>query len=105
MLESVKRAYDRGAYTESGVECPVSLETVELYLQILHPAYMLTNNWQRDKAGISDVYLGISKLLYELPRFNVTGDGKEFCVLLYRCISDKFQYELNSPIYKVIFYF
>jgi len=68
MLESVKRAYDRGAFSSSGHECPVSLDVVELYLQILKPAYLLTNNWQRDKAGITDVYIGLTKYLFELPR-------------------------------------
>lgn len=101
MLESVKRAYDRGCYEESNFQCPVPLDTIELYLQILKPAYILTNNWQREKAGIHDVFLGISKLLFELPRFNVSGSAKEFCVTLYRCINNKFDYELNSSIYKV----
>jgi len=102
MLESVKRAFDKGCFLACNIECPVSLDAIELYLQILKPAYILTNNWQRDKAGIHDVLLGISKLLYELPRFNVTGHAKEFCVSLYRCINDKFKYELASSIYKVI---
>ncbi len=101
MLESVKRAYDRNCFEESGYQCLVPLRLIELYLQILKPAYILTNNWQRDKAGIHDVYLGVSKLLFELPRFNVTGSAKEFCVMLYRCVSNKFDYELNSSIYKV----
>ena len=38
MLESIKKANDRGAFTVEN-ECPVNMETIEVYLQILRPAY------------------------------------------------------------------
>ena len=37
MLEAVKRAYDRQAFSDEN-PCPVDLETIEIYLQILAPA-------------------------------------------------------------------
>ena len=41
LLESVKKAYDNGAFSEIDMEkkCPIDLETVEIYLQILKPVY------------------------------------------------------------------
>ena len=56
MLESVKRAYDRGAFSD--VECPLSLETIELYLQILKPSYLLNIFFQSNHSSISDTIIG-----------------------------------------------
>ena len=46
MLESLKRAYDRNAFTE---ECPgqIDLETTEVYVQILKPAYKVSIGFQK----------------------------------------------------------
>ena len=34
MLESVKRAFDKGAFDENENKCPVDLETINNYLRI-----------------------------------------------------------------------
>jgi len=51
MLESVKRAYDRGCYEESNFQCPVPLDKIELYLQILKPASFKLNDEIEDKSN------------------------------------------------------
>ena len=55
MLESIKRAYDRGVIDES--EFPVRLEIIELYLQILKPAYLLNVFFQSDHSTIEDTVI------------------------------------------------
>lgn len=58
-LESVKRAYDKGLFNNSDQEfvCPVSLEQVEVYLQILTPAYFLSLDFQRSDSSICETLL------------------------------------------------
>lgn len=58
MLESVKRAYDKGLFDAGSVECPVPLETVEAYIQILKPAYLLSVSFQKRNSSIGDVIPG-----------------------------------------------
>lgn len=55
LLFSNKRAYDKGAYDLPGVTCPVSLETIELYIQLLLPAYYTTLGWEKNNSSIADV--------------------------------------------------
>jgi hypothetical protein len=61
MLESVKKAYDRNAFNQSDPEmrCPVDRETVEIYLQILKPAYILNVSFQNNHSSIADVVVGM----------------------------------------------
>lgn len=57
MLESVKRAYDKGVFSD-GQGCPIPLRTVETYLQVLKPAYLLSVSLQKSKSSIADVIPG-----------------------------------------------
>ena len=61
LLLSTKKAYDKGAFDQSDPEksCPVSLETIETYLQILKPLYLLNVSFQSDHSTIADVIPGI----------------------------------------------
>lgn len=104
MLESVKRAYDRGAFNENVEEltCPVSLESVETYLQILKPAYLLSMGFQSNTANISSVIPGILRALYAWENMDVSDPiARRLCVLLIANVKHKFSFELNSDIYKV----
>ena len=68
VLESVKRAYDKGLIihidrynqnnqtTENGF--PISLEDIETYLQILMPAYQINLSFQSVNSSIGDVLPG-----------------------------------------------
>ena len=59
MLESVKRAYDNGAFSVDGdITCPVDLETIELYLQFLKPAYLLSFSFQLSDSWIAETIPG-----------------------------------------------
>jgi hypothetical protein len=55
MLESVKRAYDKNIIEENDLECPISLQEIELYLQILKPAYEFSIVLQSNESTIGDV--------------------------------------------------
>ena len=41
LLYSAKRAYDKGAF-DGDIKCPVELEVIEMYIQVLLPAYEFT---------------------------------------------------------------
>lgn len=101
LLESVKRAYDRKAFDEVDI-CPITLETVELYLQILKPAYDLSISFQNDKSTISDTLPSIYLLINIWETMEVDDDVKPLIKLLVENTKTKFSYEMNSNIYKVI---
>ena len=48
MLESIKIAFDRNGFKD--VKLPI--KDIELYLQILKPAYILSFNWQKETCTI-----------------------------------------------------
>lgn len=56
LLESVKRAYDKKLFADENSEltCPIDLRTIELYLQILRPAYLLSLSFQLSSSSIAD---------------------------------------------------
>ena len=55
MLESIKRAYDKKMF-DSSADCPVGLDEVELYLQILKPVYLLSISFQNSHSSIADTF-------------------------------------------------
>lgn len=100
MLESVKRAYENNVFNENFL-CPVSLETIDTYLQILSPAYRISLGFQKNSSCISDVLPSLHKLIEIWENMNVPGNAKRLCKLLVLTTKNKFNYELTSPIYKV----
>ena len=60
LLESVKRAYDKNAFSEDDPEkkCPVELDEIEVYLQILKPAYIFSISMQKNNSTIADLIPG-----------------------------------------------
>lgn len=60
ILESTKKAYDKNAFDQNDQErcCPVSIEKIELYLQILKPLYLLNIVLQSNHSTIADVIPG-----------------------------------------------
>jgi hypothetical protein len=107
LLASVKRAYEKGAFSASEVECPVSLETlVDAYIQILAPAYDFCLALQYDHASISEVNPGVLCLMniwMTMEHHSENQNIKDFCHLLVYYLKLKFNYELTSPIYHVIY--
>lgn len=57
MLESVKRAFSKGAFNQENEElrCPVSLETVDTYYGILKKVYFVSLDFQKTNSSISDI--------------------------------------------------
>ena len=106
MLESVKRAFDRGALTnfetEEEIYFPHDLNKIELYLKILKPAYVLSLNFQYNVSSICDVRLGVIRLMDTWRRMQVQGEYKNLCLLLTMNVKHKFELEYNSVIYKVL---
>jgi len=60
MIESVKRAYDRNLFDSNNADlaCPIDLQTIETYLQILKPSYLLSVSLQSNFSSIADVIPG-----------------------------------------------
>ena len=104
MLESVRKAILKKAFdqTDENLKCPVSLKTIETYLQILRPAYQMTINFQSNSSSIADLLVSIKRAIYFWENLNVTGEEKELCQLLVQFVKKKFEYEINSDVYKVI---
>jgi hypothetical protein len=100
MIESVLRAIKKRAFNES-FKCPVSRKKLEIYHQILKPVYEFTINLQYNNSSICHVLPGLYHLLYEWENLNLTGEPKRYCELLIQSLKKKFDFELNSPIYKV----
>lgn len=91
---SVKRAHSRNAFQGLDFEIPMTL--IDIYLQILKPAYFLTVSWQKETVTIADLLLGITKYIHDLERFDLEEITKRFYLILIKCIKDKFHYELNQ---------
>ncbi len=103
MLESVKRAYDKGAFdTENDeLKCPADLKTVELYLQILRPCYFASIYWQTNHSSIADTVPCVLQLIHEYQMMDVPSSYQKLCKGLVKCIKQKFDYELKSNEYLV----
>ncbi len=101
MLESVKRAFDKGAFDENENKCPVDLETINNYLRILQPAYTISLALQSNESSIADTIPSIMYLLNYWSNLNVPQTPKPLCRLLTETVKAKFNYELNSEMYKV----
>jgi hypothetical protein len=82
--------------------CPIDLETVELYLQILKPAYDLSITLQHDKCSITDTITAINILIVHWGTIEVPEYAKPFCQYLIDFVKIKFSQEFNNVIYKVI---
>lgn len=100
MLEAVKRAYDKNAITEEN-QCPVGLETIETYLQILAPAYRVSVGLQKTSSTIADIIPSVQGMIRSWKTFVLSGDPKRLCRLLIITTENKFKEELESNIHKV----
>lgn len=104
MLESVKRAYDKNLFNEDNEElrCPISLKKVETYLQILLPAYRFSISFQNNKSPISLLIPCLNRILNSWETMELETEDERLVTLLIVCFKQKFKYEIESEIYKVI---
>ena len=97
MLQSIKRAYDRGAF-KNEFPGPIDLESTEIYLQILKPAYKVSIGFQKNSSYICDIIPNILKLIefwQNIVNSALMPTARRLCRLLIMCVKKKFDYELN----------
>ena len=100
MLAAFQKAYKRDAFHENN-PCPISLEVIECYMQILLPAFNFNLIMQKNSSTIADVLPNIMILISKLTRMDVSGNYKSLCNYLISAFKHKFKYELNSNVYSV----
>jgi hypothetical protein len=101
ILDACKRAYGKGLFERDDVpvKCPVELATVEIYLQILKPVYLLSLSFQRTNSTIGDVNPSILKCIDTLERMDVPTVPKQLCTKLVKSIRRYFDHELSSHVF------
>jgi hypothetical protein len=80
----VKKANDRYVFDIITTALPVSIERIELLLQILKPAYALNINFQSNRASIGDVIPKIANLIHiwQKSKTKLSIIGQQLCNLL-----------------------
>lgn len=103
MLESVKRAYDKDLFSDDDEElkCPISLKKVEIYLQILRPAYRFSITFQNNYSSISYLIPSLKRIIFSWENMDLEPEDERFATLLIVCFKEKFKYELESEVYQV----
>lgn len=106
LLEIIKKAFDKKAFDESidpALSLPVDINTINMYIKILKPAYLLKITFQSNKTSIADVIPGVLNLFHlwtnMKPKLSIT--NQQFCNLLIQEFKKKYKYELSSNLYKV----
>lgn len=93
MLEAFKRAHNKNALLLDK-PCPVTLEVIEKYMQVLQPAFHFTTLMQYTKSSISIVVPSVLNLISKWNRMEVTGSYRKLCDLLTVGFKRKFSHEL-----------
>lgn len=99
VLEAIKKASERGALKT--IKLPVSINTIENYLKILRPAYLVNIGFQSSVSSIADVVHNILKLINYWDNFKTNQTGSKLCNLLVSAFKQRFAYELDSKLYQV----
>ena len=103
MLLSFHNAYLKDVFNGKN-KCPVTLEVIDKYIQILLPAHMFNLRMQKDEAIIGEVVPFIMAMIDTWKRMDVSNEYKVLCQHLVSAFEFKFDYELNSPVYHVASY-
>ena len=101
MLLSFQKSYLRNAFSTE-LPCPITQQVIETYIKILQPAYQFNLIMQKSDSIIGDVVPVLLIMLSKWGRFRVGAPYKRFCDLLIAAFLKKFDFELNSDVYKVI---
>ena len=97
ILFSVKRAYEKGAFDYDGLDCPIELETIEAYIQVLLPALKITLNWEKNNTSIGEVVPAVHWLIESWDKMVVREKQvQELCFFLIHFVRKKFNYEIES---------
>ena len=79
----------------------MSRRDIEIYIQILLPAYAFHLGLQGSRSSICDVVPGVLHLKNKWSKLVVDDQARELCYFLVHFIQEKFEYELTSPVYLV----
>lgn len=101
LLFSAKKAYERGAFN-GDIKCPIKLDVIEMYIQVLMPAYLFTLGMEKNRSSIGDVIPAVLRLIHIWDKMEVNdAKVKELCFFLIHFTRIKYKYELESPVYQV----
>ena len=106
-LEMIHKAYERNCFnsTDERLELPVSIKTIRQYLFILSHLYKVNLVFQTNHCSIGDLIPTILSLIQKLedikPRLSIS--CQQFISLIIQEVKTRFDYELNSNLYLVIF--
>ena len=100
MLASHHKGHLRKIYHDD-YPCPVRFEAIEIYLQILLPAFTFNLIMQRTSSSIADVLPSLIIMMTRWSKIVVPEKYKKLCSNLIAAFKHKFKYELASPIYSV----
>ena len=100
VLISHHKAYKRGVFTDLH-PCPVKMEALEIYIQILMPAFTFNLVMQRTYSSICDVLPALTIMLSKWSRMKVPDKYRDLCKNLIAAFKHKFKEEMSSPIYAV----
>ena len=90
-------AYDKKAFDDE-IVCPVDLKSIEIYLQILNPAYRISLGFQKNSSTIADVLSYLLQLIEIWNKLDVPAAPKRLCKLLIALI-DILQFDVLHLIY------
>lgn len=99
LLDSHHKGYERDIFGE--YPCPIKFEAIEIYMQILHPAFEFCLCMQYTSASISTVVPAVQIIISKLSRMILSPKYQPFVRNLIKAFKLKFDYELNSEVYAV----
>ena len=105
LLFSAKLAYDKGAFSRN-IICPIKLEIIKTYIQILMPSYFVTLGWEKNGSSIANVIPGVLYMINSWDKMEIKDNkARELCYFSIYFFREKFKYELESTIYHVNYHY
>jgi hypothetical protein len=105
-LETIQKAHKKKIFDHEILAntFPLKMKRIETYLEILYPLYLTNISFQDSSSSISDVIPSILNLVHGLEKYKAKSEySKTLCKDLVNQLNKRFEFELNSEIYKVNF--
>ena len=100
LLESHYKGYIKNIFPED-FPCPVKFEALEIWLQVLYPAFKFNLTLQRTTSTIADVLPLLQLMFTKWSRMELTPKYDTLRQNLIKSFEHKFKHELSSPVYHV----
>ncbi|RNA03548.1 zinc finger BED domain-containing DAYSLEEPER-like [Brachionus plicatilis] len=100
MLEAFYNAYEKELFSETN-KCPVSKEKIIEFLKVLHPMYTISLLSQKSDWQIGDVIPSLIIIFNAYDESQFQGEKRRLVKELKKELKRKFEFELNSKIYKL----